>query len=73
MSGHFEKGAWVEDPPVPEPEQEYELNVTVTVHVDDKELKDLQKTLEGIQHFVSLPVSFWGRLRWLLFGGIDGL
>jgi len=69
MTGHFEKGAWIEDPESPvRPEEPTTLNYCVKVHVDDSELENLKDTLGEIRLLLNPPVTFWGRLRLLLFG-----
>lgn len=74
--GHFEQGKWVGDEPrlkfdhLPGIER-MEMHATVTVHVDDSELQELKHTLEQVQDLITPPVTFWGRLRWLLFGTVE--
>ena len=70
MSGHFEKGAWIADSPPPRDpaHQDILMKAFVKIHVDDSELKELKVTLDEIRHVMNQPVTFWGRLRWLLFG-----
>lgn len=68
MTGHFEKGVWIEDP-APVREDIGEMHMHVKVHVDDCELRELRETLDGIRDVMSPPTTFWGRVRWLLFGG----
>jgi len=69
--GHFEKGKWIEDEPkrMCADRPDMQMEALVRVHVDDSELRALKETLDSIQHVISPPVTFLGRLRWLLFGG----
>ena len=68
MTGHFEKGRWVEDP-APARADGWQMDMHVKVHVDDSELRELREVLESIRDVMSPPTTFWGRVRWLLFGG----
>jgi hypothetical protein len=71
MTGHFEKGAWIEDAhqPIYAGHQEImHMDARVKIHVDDSELQKLKGTLDEIRHVMNPPVTFWGRIRWLLFG-----
>lgn len=69
--GYFDKGKWIEEKPSPKSTdrmQDMQLEAHVKVHVDDSELRELKETLEGIRDIMSPPTTFWGRVRWLLFG-----
>ncbi len=51
MSGHFEKGAWVENPKSPiEP-----MMVNVKIKVDDSEIQGAIKGMETIQKLFTFP------------------
>ena len=68
MTGHFENGKWIEDP-APAKAGAGQIDMHVKVHVDDSELRELREVLDGIRDVMSPPTTFWGRVRWLLFGG----
>lgn len=73
MTGHFEKGVWVEDPPKP-------LVLSYTISVDTsqvealkKRLEEMKKRLEEMKDLFAVPESmttFWQRLRWLITGRV---
>lgn len=68
--GYFEKGKWIEDksPKSTDHMQDVQLVAHVKVYVDDSELRELKETLGDIRDIMSPPTTFWGRVRWLLFG-----
>lgn len=68
MTGHFEKGVWIPDS-TPAAGNIGEMHMHVKVHVDDSELRDLRQVLESIHDVMSPPTTFFGRVRWILFGG----
>jgi hypothetical protein len=72
MTGHFEKGAWIEDPEPPR-EKFPPLMMKVGIDVDDTKIQELKATLEEMQELFAVPESmstFWQRLRWLITGKV---
>jgi hypothetical protein len=66
MTGHFEKGVWVNDPQKPSV-------LEYTISVDTSQVEALKKRLEEMRDLFAVPESlstFWQRLRWLITGKV---
>ena len=59
MTGHFEKGAWIEDPKLP-PEP---VVVEVRIDVDDTQVQQLKATIEALQQTIEFLCKGYEMLK----------